>query len=133
MASAVSPGGDYRRISEETWAKFKEFYPSSGPKIELDLDPQHPLVEQRYPDHFRIVDPPQSPQKKKVRKQGLFVVSRKLLERKAARHDDAPEQQHHADTQDKSKPTLPPDAAAAGLAQPDTERVDMQPAITATT
>lgn len=132
MASAVSPGGDYRRISEETWSKFKEFYPSSGPKIELDLDPQHPLVEQRYPDHFRIVDPPQSPQKK-VRKQGLFKVGRKLLERKTARLD-APkqQQQHHPGTQDQSQPTIPAEPIPRST-QSDTERADMQPTITATT
>ena len=128
MASAVSPGGDYRRISEETWEKFKEFYPSSGPKIELDLDPQHPMVEHSYPDHFRIVDPPQSPQKK-VRKKGLFVVGRKLLRKKTARQD-APEQQHPG-TQDQSQPTIPP-KPVPGLTQPDIDRADIQPAITTT-
>jgi hypothetical protein len=129
MASAASPGGDYRRISEETWEKFKEFYPSSGPKIELDLDPQHPMVEHKYPDHFRIVDPPQSPQKK-VRKKGLFVVGKKLLGRRTAKLD-APEQQQHPGTQDQSQPTIPP-KPVPGLTQTDTERAGIQPAITTT-
>lgn len=28
-------GGDYRRVSPEVWAKFKEFYPESGPAISM--------------------------------------------------------------------------------------------------
>ncbi len=32
-------GGDYRRVSKETWDKFCSFYPGSGPTISFELDP----------------------------------------------------------------------------------------------
>jgi hypothetical protein len=78
-------GGDYRRVSPEVWAKFKEFYPSSGPAITMVFNAKEKRNDGFYdPAMFTIVDHVEPPadandeaktNKKKKRK--LFAFRKK--------------------------------------------------------
>lgn len=57
--------GDYRRVSEEVWYKFKEYYPDSGPAISMTFtenDSSPDACEWTVIDH---IDPPHDLDKKK--------------------------------------------------------------------
>lgn len=87
-------GGDYRRVSPEVWAKFKEFYPQSGPAITMVFNAKEKRNDGFYdPAMFTIVDlvePPadandeEKANKKKKRKLLLFK-KKKEAEEKAAK------------------------------------------------
>jgi hypothetical protein len=78
-------GGDYRRVSPEVWAKFKEFYPLSGPAITMVFNAKEKRNDGFYdPTMFTIVDHVDPPadandeaktNKKKKRK--LFAFKKK--------------------------------------------------------
>ena len=60
--SSKNNAGDFRRISRETWQKFKEYYPESGPTITLEYSPSMSNGEEPYiGKHFVILDPPAAP------------------------------------------------------------------------
>ena len=67
--SAATEGstGDYRRVNEETWLKFKELYPGSGPAITTVFYNDKKYANNGYyPTHlFKILDPPPNPNVKK--------------------------------------------------------------------
>ena len=69
-------GGDYRRVSKETWLKFKEFYPESGPAITMYFQPSALNESGNYDTStWTILDPPPPPEdptvKKKKKKKGV--------------------------------------------------------------
>lgn len=54
--------GDFRRISRETWQKFKEFYPESGPSITMEFFAiMNNGEETNIGRHFTVLDPPPAP------------------------------------------------------------------------
>lgn len=80
--------GDFRRISRETWQKFKEFYPGSGPTITMDFTPSMNNGEEPYiGKHFTIVDPPPAPKvviSKSKKKKALAAAAAAEAAEKAA-------------------------------------------------
>jgi hypothetical protein len=63
VMSSKNCAGDFRRASKETWLKFKEFYPESGPTITMVYNSTMASVEETYIGrHFVILDPPPAPQ-----------------------------------------------------------------------
>lgn len=59
MMSTKNSAGDFRRVSRETWQKFKEFYPNSGPSITMEFKAIMNNGEETYiGKHFNILDPP---------------------------------------------------------------------------
>lgn len=62
MMSSKNWAGDFRRVSRETWLKFNEFYPDSGPAITIEYNPTMNNGEETYiGKHFVILDPPPAP------------------------------------------------------------------------
>jgi hypothetical protein len=60
--SSKNNAGDFRRISRETWQKFREFYPGSGPSITMEYTASMSNGEEPYiGKHFVILDPPPAP------------------------------------------------------------------------
>jgi hypothetical protein len=60
--SSKNNAGDFRRISRETWQKFREFYPGSGPSITMEYVAAMGNGEEPYiGKHFVILDPPPAP------------------------------------------------------------------------
>lgn len=57
--------GDYRRVSEEVWHKFKEYYPDSGPAIAMTFTENDSSPEACEWTVVDFIDPPPDLDKKK--------------------------------------------------------------------
>jgi len=58
-------GGDFRRVSEEVWLKFKEYYPESGPAISMVYSEDDAASENCEWNVLDTMDPPIDKDKKK--------------------------------------------------------------------
>lgn len=86
--AAKNCAGDFRRISRETWQKFKEFYPESGPSITMDFYAvMNNGEETNIGRHFTVLDPPPAPVvtiSKTHKKKALALAAKADAERAAA-------------------------------------------------
>jgi len=99
MSSKDVGAGDFRRVSKETWNKYKEFYPESGPTITLEYNVEEMKEESYIGKHFVIVDPPDPPKipikkskKRKVPTPSKAVDDAAVYSNVAAAEDDAEEE-----------------------------------------
>jgi len=80
--------GDFRRISRETWQKFKEFYPESGPSITMEFFAiMNNGEETNIGRHFTVLDPPPAPVvtiSKTHKKKALALAAKEEEERSKA-------------------------------------------------
>jgi hypothetical protein len=100
--------GDYRRVSEEVWYKFKEYYPDSGPAISMTFtenDKSPEACEWTVIDH---IDPPRDLDKKKKK----LRIPRRLSLFLSESGKENSKNEHNLDNSDKS---------AAGIVAADTQ------------
>ena len=80
--------GDFRRISRETWQKFKEFYPESGPSITMEFfEIMNNGEDTNIGRHFNILDPPPAPVvtvSKTLKKKAILAAKKAEAEQAAA-------------------------------------------------
>mmetsp|Transcript_1228 Transcript_1228/g.2609 ORF Transcript_1228/g.2609 Transcript_1228/m.2609 type:complete len:355 (-) Transcript_1228:128-1192(-) len=60
MMSSAQGSGDFRRVSRDTWLKYKEFYPESGPTMTLTYTAEQ-LAASQVSKFLEILDPPEDP------------------------------------------------------------------------
>jgi len=102
--SSKNCAGDFRRISRETWQKFKEFYPESGPSITLEFYATMVSAEEtNIGQHFVVLDPPPAP---------VVAVSKTLKKKaiKAAKAEEADRAAAEAAAKIKAELAKPPPA-----------------------
>jgi hypothetical protein len=61
IMSSSGDAGDFRRVTRETWLKYQEFYPESGPTITIQYTEEELLAEPQVCTFLEIVDPPPPP------------------------------------------------------------------------
>lgn len=88
IMSSRNCAGDFRRISRETWQKFKDFYPGSGPSITIEFYSTMLTAEEtNIGQHFQILDPPPAPVvtvSKTLKKKAIKAAKAEEAERAAA-------------------------------------------------
>jgi len=77
MMAVKEQAGDFRRVSEEVWLKFKEYYPESGPAVTMIFTEDDNSLEKCEWVVLDKLDPPNDTEKKKKKLNFAKFLSKK--------------------------------------------------------